>query len=116
MKPAPERLEADHPHIARAHQRLEISLDVAVLDRGAQLLAQHHAALARTAELFSEVPAAPALSDFSPTSIGRLSSRRSCWPIRRASSALVMSRHNTTNSSPPSRAIKVSAGISNLSF
>src|SRR5829696_335603 len=57
MKPAPERLEADHSHIARAHQRLEISLDIAVLDRGPKLFAEHHAALARTAELFSEVPA-----------------------------------------------------------
>ena len=60
MEPAAERLEADHAHIARPDQRLEIGLDVAVLDRAAQLLAQDHAALARVAELLGEMAAAAA--------------------------------------------------------
>ena len=60
MEPAGERLEADDAHVARAHQRLEIGLDVAVLDRAAQLLAQHHAALAFLAEFLGEMAAAAA--------------------------------------------------------
>ena len=57
MEPAAERFETAHTQIPGAHQRLEISLNVTIFDRAAQLPAQRHAALPLLAKRLGEMPA-----------------------------------------------------------